>query len=127
MRKISKDKIIGEIAAVAFSDFTKFVSLETLPERGQVMTVTDTALLNRQSAKAVASIKVGTKGIEVKLYDKLRALELLGKIYGVFGGDISEEEAVENLKKATVEEIAQAGGISQSVANDVYEFVQNSL
>ena len=29
----------------------------------------------------------------------LRALELLGKIYGVFGGDISEEEAVENLKK----------------------------
>lgn len=98
MRKISKDKIIGEIAAVAFSDFTKFVSLETLPERGQVMTVTDTALLNRQSAKAVASIKAGTKGIEVKLYDKLRALELLGKIYGVFGGDISEEEAVENLK-----------------------------
>ena len=97
MRKISKDKIIGEIAAVAFSDFTKFVSLETLPERGQV--VTDTALLNRQSAKAVASIKAGTKGIEVKLYDKLRALELLGKIYGVFGGDISEEEAVENLKK----------------------------
>ena len=62
LRKISKDKIIGEIAAVA-------------------------------------SIKAGTKGIEVKLYDKLRALELLGKIYGVFGGDISEEEAVENLKK----------------------------
>ena len=23
----------------------------------------------------------------------------MGKIYGVFGGDISEEEAVENLKK----------------------------
>ena len=36
-------------------------------------------------------------------------------------------KTVENLKKATVEEIAQAGGISQSVANDVYEFVQNSL
>ena len=37
------------------------------------------------------------------------------------------ETTVENLKKATFEEIAQAGGISQSVANDVYEFVQNSL
>ena len=36
-------------------------------------------------------------------------------------------KTVENLKKATVEEVAQAGGISQSVANDVYEFVQNSL
>ena len=36
-------------------------------------------------------------------------------------------KTVENMKKATVEEIAQAGGISQSVANDVYEFVQNSL
>ena len=32
MRKISKDKIIGEIAAVAFSDCTKFVSLEKLHE-----------------------------------------------------------------------------------------------
>ncbi len=36
-------------------------------------------------------------------------------------------KTVENLKKATVEEIAAAGGISQSVAKDVYEFVQNSL
>ena len=40
---------------------------------------------------------------------------------------LSRFKTKDELKKATVEEIAQAGGISQSVANDVYEFVQNSL
>ncbi len=98
MQKITKNKIIGELAAIAFSDFTKLVSLETLPDKGQVMTVTDTRLLKRDSARAIASLKAGTRGIEVKLYDKLRALELLGKIYGVFGSDISEGEAIDKLK-----------------------------
>jgi len=84
---------------MAFSDFTKYVSVETLPDNGQIMTITDTALLNRQESKAIASIKAGTKGFEIKLYDKLRALELLGKVYGVFGGDPSEDSALDGLKK----------------------------
>lgn len=99
MRRITKEKIIGELAAIAFSDYTKVVSLETLPEKGQVMTVTDTRLLRRDCARSVASIKAGTKGIEIKLYDKLRALELLGKVYGIFGGGVSEGEAVERLRE----------------------------
>lgn len=36
-------------------------------------------------------------------------------------------KTVENLKKATPEEIAAAAGISKNVAEEVYEFVQNSL
>lgn len=40
---------------------------------------------------------------------------------------LSVFKTTEALKKATAEEIAAAAGISQSVAKDVYEFVQNSL
>ena len=36
-------------------------------------------------------------------------------------------KTTEALKKASPEEIAQVAGVSQSVAKDVYEFVQNSL
>ncbi len=36
-------------------------------------------------------------------------------------------KTVENLKKATPAEIAEAAGISKSVADKVYEFVQNAL
>ena len=36
-------------------------------------------------------------------------------------------KTIEALKKALPEEIAQVAGVSQSVAKDVYEFVQNSL
>ncbi len=64
------------------------------------MTVTDTGLIGRNDKKAVCSIKAGTKGVEIKLYDKLKALELLGRTCGVFcdkGKD--EREAVEQLKQ----------------------------
>ena len=65
-----------------------------------------------------------------------KMLEYNGEGATYIGWDLKEKKAVklltafktvENLKKATVEEIAAAGGISQSVAKDVYEFVQNSL
>lgn len=36
-------------------------------------------------------------------------------------------KTVENLKKAAPEEIAEAAGVSKTVAEDVYEFVQNDL
>lgn len=99
MRKISKKNVLAELAAIAFSDFTDFVSVETLSEPDQVLTVTDTAALSRDCRRAVASIKAGTKGIEVKLHDKLRALELLGKVTGALSPeDNAEQAAVDRLR-----------------------------
>ncbi len=99
MRKISKKRIMAEIAAIAFSDFTKYVSVEDVPGEGQILTVTDSKCLSRDCKRAVCSVKAGTKGIEVKLYDKLRALELLGKAYGAFAADEGEDEAADRLMK----------------------------
>ena len=100
MKKITRRTVLNELSAIAFSDFSKFVSLETLPERGQVMVITDTDILKSDCRKAISGIKMGTKGIEIKLYDKLRALELLGKVCGIFSpDDDGEKEALEQLKK----------------------------
>ncbi|MCM1579226.1 MAG: terminase small subunit [Ruminococcus sp.] len=99
MKRISKKRIMAEIAAIAFSDFTKYVRVEDVPGEGQVLTVTDSGSLSCDCRRAVCSIKAGTKGIEVKLYDKLRALELLGRAYGAFAADDDEDEAVDKLMK----------------------------
>ena len=52
----------------------------------------------------MAGIKQGANGIEVKLHDKVRALELLGKAMGVFdSGRGTSTEASNNLFEAIVE------------------------
>ena len=49
-----------------------------------VVQIYDTDSVDRDKLAAVASIKQGRSGIEIKLHDKTKALELLGKHYKVF-------------------------------------------
>lgn len=48
------------------------------------MVLTDTADLTESQTKAIAGIKEGKFGIELKLNDKEKALELLGRHLGMF-------------------------------------------
>lgn len=99
MKRATKKNIISELSAIAFSDMAKYVSIETDPEEGQVLRITDTSVLKSDARKAICSVKTGTKGIEVKLYDKMRALELLGRMLGIFTANGNDEkEALEELK-----------------------------
>ena len=73
--EITQEKVIEELAAVAFANGADFAQ------------VTKTGL--------VRSIKEGANGTEIKTYDKVRALELLGKHLGVFdsnNGAAAEQE-----------------------------------
>ena len=59
---------------------------------------------------AIAGIKYSQLGIEIKLHDKVRALELLGKHLGVFATGGSAAAAEENnifevIEQSTREEI----------------------
>ncbi len=45
--------------------------------------------IDKRSLSAIAQIKTNSKGYEIKLFNKLRALELLGKYY--FGGTAGRE------------------------------------
>lgn len=119
--EITRENIMQELAAVGFARVTDFVQVETVPTSrplihpitGEVLSfageaqqvrIVDTAELPEGKAAALASIKQGANGIEVKLHDKVRALELLGKAVGVFdSGRDTSTEATNNLFEAIVE------------------------
>lgn len=119
--EITRENIMQELAAVGFARVTDFVQVETVPTSrplihpitGEVLSfageaqqvrIVDTAELPEGKAAALASIKQGANGIEVKLHDKVRALELLGKAVGVFdSGRDTSTETTNNLFEAIVE------------------------
>ena len=74
--------VIRELSAIAFADFTDYVRTG---EDGVLVTSCE-QLTPRQRA-AVASIKDTGKGVEIKLYDKQRAIETLVKYLGLFDRD----------------------------------------
>ena len=87
MENITKEKILGELAAIGFARLPDFISLQD-----GVMTVKDFADLTPEQGAAVASLEKGTGGLKLKFYDKLKALELLGKSMGIFDGGVSQQE-----------------------------------
>jgi phage terminase small subunit len=126
--EITQDKVLRELAIIAFSnaaDYARVVEKEAtiklddgdevrvLDDEGKPVMyrtvepiLTDSLTVDQQRALAV--IKKGRDGFEVRPYDKVRALELLGKHIGMFkdkvevSGDINnpmEGLSTEDLKK----------------------------
>ena len=79
--RITQDMVLMELAAVGFSKATDYATI-----RGPLVEMTPTDRLTDKQKSAVASIEQGNFGIKVKLHDKVRALELLGKHLGLFDG-----------------------------------------
>ena len=71
--EVTQDRVIEELAAIAFAKATDFAQIVN----GNVV-LTDTADLTE------SQIKEGKFGIELKLNDKEKALELLGRHLGMF-------------------------------------------
>ncbi len=98
--EITQDKVLNELAAIAFSsgaDFAQVVDEPMIvngsyvmdPDTGKLKTweavkITSTDKLPEEKRKAIAGIKMGKNGIEVATCDKVRALELLGRHLGMF-------------------------------------------
>ena len=102
--KITKENILQELGAIAFARATDIIAVE-----GGQLVIADTSAMDGQQACAIASVEKGTGGLKVKFYDKLKALELLGKAVGLFeGGAQAPEdngllEAILQATKAPVE------------------------
>lgn len=78
--EITQDKVLRELAAIGFYDILDFA--EVTPDG---VSIKLTAAIPSEKRGAIAGIKTTQAGIEIKMADKLRALELIGKHLGLFG------------------------------------------
>ena len=77
--EITQERVIKELAKVAFANGTIYAQVA-----GGGVILTETAHLTENQKAAVSGIKEGKFGVEVSTYDKVKALELLGKHLGIF-------------------------------------------
>lgn len=80
---INQDRVLRELAKIAFINASDVINMDEATIKGEA---------NREDTAAIASVKVKTIPTEageitereVKVYDKIKALELLGKHLGMF-------------------------------------------
>lgn len=124
--EITQDMILKELANIAFANGTDFATvvcrevpmtsvdedgkLQTVIKTQQLVEVKDTGKLPLEKRAAIAGIKEGKYGIEVSSYDKVKALELLGKHLGMFDARApknieSDSNLLDRLVAGTEEDI----------------------
>lgn len=82
-----QDKIRRELTGIAFANTADYITVE----EGELRFRDWTGLSKKQLA-AVAGVEKSGAGLKLKLYDKMKALELLGKMLGLFDGGIPKTE-----------------------------------
>lgn len=92
---ITQDRVLAELSAIAFAKATDYVDVD---EAGAVK-IKPTAGLTEEQKKAIAGIKEGANGIEIKLTDKTKALEMLSRHLGLFNDKLNVNvEAIEIIE-----------------------------
>jgi len=102
--EITQDRVLQELAAVAFAKGTDYAEI-----KNERVRIKDTEELDEQQARAIAGIEEGKFGIKVKLNDKEKALELLGRHLGMFK-DKLEVSGLEDEKKKLGDILEQLRG-----------------
>ena len=79
--QITSDKVLRELAAIAFADAGDYQTVE-----GDALALLDSDRIPVDKRRAIQGYRRGKFGPEVVLADKLKALELIGKHLGMFDG-----------------------------------------
>ena len=91
--EVTQDMVVKELAAIAFARATDYVEIRSNGVCGTVVIKPTTNLSDRQ-IRAIAGIREGANGIEIKLNDKEKALELLGRHLGMWNDKIKVDGEV---------------------------------
>lgn len=91
--EITADRVLQELAAIAFCDRTE---LAQVGDHGEVY-FTPTEQLPDEIKRVIAGIENGKYGTKVATYDKVKALELLGKHLGLFTAGADNSAALDKL------------------------------
>lgn len=92
--EVTQDMVIQELAAIAFARATDYAEI-----CDDVVKIRDTKELSAMQVKAIAGIKEGKFGIELKLNDKEKALELLGRHLGMWNDKLQVSGMEEEKSK----------------------------
>ncbi len=116
--EISQDEVVRELARIAFSngcDYTRVVEKKELDDEGREVMVKELEIINtddltESQRAAVASINIDRYGIKVSPYDKMKALELLGRHLGMFHekpitGEVSAVQILDDINEQAVKNI----------------------
>lgn len=105
--EITAERVLEEIAAIGFANATDFVTINA----NGLINVKATSQMPKEKLGAIAGIKYSANGlgVEIKLHDKPRALEMLAKYLGLFDTaktpDTAENNIFDVINQATGEEL----------------------
>lgn len=96
---VTADMVINELAKIAFSDISRIFTPDNAIKAVNLMDEKDTAAI--ASVEVDETVKIDDAGEnfvtgatkKVKLWDKLKALDALGKHFGIFEKDNKQKEA----------------------------------
>ena len=92
--ELTENRILEELVAIGFARATDILEVRA----------GETVLKEGADGAAIANLEATAKGVKVKFYDKLKALELLGKHMGMFAGTGTEPEE-NNILEAILQAI----------------------
>ena len=124
MKKITPKAVVEELAAIGFARATNFLWVSD----GE-LTIRATDTLSKADQAAIASVEKTANGIRLKFYDKMKALELLGKYLGIFEGKPEEEQVKNNLLEAILRATGEEVTLDdlpelQQAADDRHDLVE---
>lgn len=102
--EITQDRVLKELAKIGFADVTDYVTID-----GSCVRVKSTDDIPPDKIGAIAGIKEGANGIEIKLNDKGKALELIGRHLGMWN-DKMQLSGLDAEKSKLDDLLKQMGG-----------------
>ena len=95
--EVSQDRVVKELARIAFANIADYIHVETQTRTKddgteityQTVMFNETQELSADQRAALAVVKQSVNGFELKLHDKIKALELLGRHIGMFNDKLS--------------------------------------
>ena len=77
------ERVLNALCDIGFADITDYVEI-VCGDGEPKLRFRDTSDIPPEKRAAIVAVKMGAEGVEIKLADKLSALEKLGRICGLF-------------------------------------------
>jgi phage terminase small subunit len=95
--EVTQERVVKELARIAFANIADYVHVETQTRTKddgtettyQIVMLIETEDLSADQRAALSTVKQSVNGVEIKLHDKIKALELLGRHIGMFNDKLS--------------------------------------